>query len=178
MVRTTEERVDLLVDDDDEIEEKIRALRGAIAAREKVVESTPQCERFLASRDIGAIVPQVDGAQYIRQDKVNNCGQTALRMVGVDEALLEGIGEENDRQLNTMDMFGLCDRGLFSTADVNVVLDSSFVGVVLNTYRGGHNHWVVVAQDYVFDPAIGVMGRDKYQMALQPTALAVFAKNR
>lgn len=178
MVRTREERLDLLVGDDDELEEKIRVLRAAIAAREKVVASTPQCERFLPKRkDIFEVVPKVEGVQYIAQDKANNCGQTALRMVGIDEEILMEIGEANDRQLSTLDMHNLCDRGMFLSGDVNRDLDAAFVGVILNTYPGGQNHWVVVAGEYIFDPAIGVMVKDAYQEALKPAALAVFERN-
>ena len=48
--------------------------------------------------------------------------------------------------------------------------------VLLCTYPGKENHWVVQAGGYIFDPARGVMRNRDYQETFQPNVLAAFSK--
>ena len=168
-------------DEEDEKLEELRRVREMIVRRELSVSSSPACDQVLPKpmRESLTSMPQVAGIVYLQQDKLNNCGQTSLRMIGFAEEVAV-IGEDNDRQVNTLDMFRLVDEGKFILSDAQETFRIQEVEaqaqVLLCTYPGKENHWVVQAGGYIFDPARGVMRNRDYQETFQPNVLAAFSK--
>ncbi len=179
MGEAVDKRPRVLTDDEDE---EIKRLRSLIATRQESAESSSSCDSFLSKefqKDFLEVVPRVEGIAYRKQDKLNNCGQTALRMVGVGEEIIAQIGEENDRKLNTFDMFALSDKGHFGFRNDEALLAADQTPqVVLYSYPGRQNHWVVRAAGFIFDPARGAMEAQKYQRLFSPKVLAIFDRIR
>ena len=165
-----------LIEGEDDENQYIIDLRRYIASRQedKAITSSTNCDDAFAGKPLAAeAITQVNGVSYKKQQGREDCGQTALEMIGISHTV------ERDRQVSTADLFRLEEAVVFN-ADVEgydaFVPQKDDVHIMLNAYPGRVNHWVVVTGDKVLDPARGVFDYQTYSDAYRPRPLAIYTK--